>query len=170
MKVSYTLVAFVAVVLPSLASAQATTVAPARTPAVAAVRQTQGEKLFDPTRDAAKDIEKGIALAKKQNKRVILDVGGNWCPWCIKLDHMFKEDKEVAQFLGAHYVVVKVNWSQENENKAVLSKYPKIESFPRLFVLDSKGKLLQDQDTGLLETGDHHDHDKVMTFLKKWAK
>lgn len=130
---------------------------------------TAEREKFDPKRDAAKDISAGVAKAKKENKRVILDVGGEWCGWCHKLDKMFREDVEVAKILKAKYIVVKVNFSPENENKAVLAKYPKIVGYPHLFVLDKEGKLLHSQDTGLLETGANHDHDKVMTFLKKWA-
>ena len=100
------------------------------------------QEKFDPTRDSAKDITYGIELAKKQNKRVLLDVGGEWCPWCKKLDKMFKEDKEVGEYLKSKYVVIKVNFSSENENKAVLSKYPEIPGYPHLFVLDEQGKLL----------------------------
>ena len=133
------------------------------------VRADKQEK-FDPSRDAAADIKAGVEIAKKEHKRVILDVGGEWCPWCKKLDKMFHTDAEIAKELKEHYVVVKVNFSQENKNEAVLSKYPEIKGYPHLFVLDSDGKLLHSQDTGLLETGDHHDHDKVMTFLKAWAK
>ena len=59
--------------------------------------------------------------------------------------------------------------SPENENKKVLSKYPKIAAYPHLFVLDNTGKLLHSQDTGKLETGDRHDPAKVIPFLKKWA-
>lgn len=127
------------------------------------------QKKFDPSRDAAKDISDAIALAKKQSKRVILDVGGEWCGWCKKLDKFFEENQEAAKLLKDHYLLVKVNFSQENENKAVLSKYPKINGYPHLFVLDKDGKLLHSQDTGLLETGDHHDAAKVIPFLKKWA-
>lgn len=126
------------------------------------------QEKFDPTRDAAKDIAYGVTLAKKLNKRVLLDVGGEWCPWCKKLDKMFRTDPEVAEALKRGYVVIKVNFSQENENKEVLSRYPKISGYPHLFVLDKSGKLIQSQDTGLLESGDHHDHDKVMAFLQKW--
>ena len=127
-----------------------------------------GQEKFDPKRDAARDILDAVKFATKQNKRIILDVGGEWCGWCHKLDKMFKEDAEVKEMLKK-FVLVKVNFSQDNENKTVLSKYPEIKGYPHLFVLDKAGKLLHSQDTGLLETGDHHDHDKVMTFLKKWA-
>jgi hypothetical protein len=67
------------------------------------------------------------------------------------------------------FIVVKVNWSPENQNEAVLSEYPRISGYPHLFVLDKKGKLLHSEDTGLLESGDHHDHDKVIAFLKEWG-
>lgn len=131
--------------------------------------QTKKEKLFDPTRDAVTDVAAGIKTAKKEKKRVLIDVGGDWCSWCHKLDKLFKEDKEVAEILKKKYVIVKINFSPENENKEVLAKYPKVNGYPHLFVLDSTGKLLHSQDTGLLETGDHHDPAKVKEFLNKWA-
>jgi thioredoxin-related protein len=128
------------------------------------------EKIFDPKRDTAKDIAEGIKLATKQNKHILLDVGGNWCSWCHKLDHLFKTDKTVAGLLK-QYVVVQVNFSPDNENTAVLANYPKITTgYPHLFVLDKTGKVIQDQDTGKLESGDHHDPAKVIEFLKKFAK
>ena len=123
---------------------------------------------FDPKRDAAKDIADAIKLAQKTKKRILLDVGGEWCGWCHKLDKFFIENKEAANILKERYILVKVNYSPENKNEAVLSKYPAIKGYPHLFVLDKDGKLLHSQDTGLLETGDHHDPDKVIPFLKKW--
>lgn len=127
------------------------------------------QKKFDPKRDAAKDIADAIALAQKENKRIILDVGGEWCGWCKKLDKFFEENAEASAILKAKYLLVKVNFSPENKNEAVLSKYPKIQGYPHLFVLDKNGKLLHSQDTGELETGDHHDPAKVIPFLRKWA-
>ncbi len=123
---------------------------------------------FDPKRDAAKDIADAIALAQKSKKRILLDVGGEWCGWCHKLDKFFIENVEAAKILKEKYIVVKINFSPENKNEAVLSKYPAIKGYPHLFVLDKDGKLLHSQDTGLLETGDHHDPEKVIPFLKKW--
>jgi thioredoxin-related protein len=125
---------------------------------------------FDPSRNAAKDIKDAIKIAKKENKRIILDVGGEWCIWCKKLDKTFHENKDISDFLKEKYITVKINYSKENQNEKVLSKYPKITGYPHLFVLDKTGKLLQSQNTGDLESGDHHDPDKVMEFLKKWAK
>ncbi len=78
-------------------------------------------------------------------------------------------NKDLAETLHKEFVVVKVNWSKENKNEAVLSRYPKIPGYPHLFVLDSNGKLLHSQDTSELESGKGHDQDKVMAFFKKWG-
>jgi thioredoxin-related protein len=127
------------------------------------------QELFDPKRDPAKDLVAAVKQAGKQNKRILIDVGGNWCGWCKKLDAFFKADAEAAQILKKSFVVVKVNFSQENQNKPFLSKYPTIEGYPHLFVLDKKGKLIHSQNTSDLETGDHHDPAKVNAFLRKFA-
>jgi hypothetical protein len=37
---------------------------------------------FDPKRDAANDINDAVKEAKRTGRRVILDVGGEWCGWC----------------------------------------------------------------------------------------
>lgn len=124
---------------------------------------------FDPKRDPAKDLAEAVKVAKKQNRRILLDVGGEWCSWCHKLDKFFATNAEAGKILKEKYVVVKVNYSSENQNKKFLSKYPKISGYPHLFVLSSDGRLLHTQNTGDLETGPEHDAAKVIPFLKKWA-
>ena len=132
-------------------------------------RGPENRDKFDPKRDAAKDIADAVTVAGKEGKRILLDVGGEWCIWCHRLDKLFEDNKDLADFLRKHYVVVKVNYSPENHNERVLSNYPTIKGYPHLFVLDEGGKLLHSQDTGELESGKQHDHDKVLNFLKKWA-
>jgi thioredoxin-related protein len=129
---------------------------------------TEREK-FDPARDSEKDVQNAIAIAAKTGQRILLDVGGEWCSWCHKLDKFFQDNKDVSDFMQKNFVVVKVNYSKENKNEKFLSEYPKIPGYPHLFVLESTGKFLHSQSSGDLESGDHHDHDKVFEFLKKWA-
>lgn len=134
-----------------------------------AAKPAEKAKLFDPAWNASEDLAKAIKKATKENKRILIDVGGNWCGWCHKLDKLFTTDETIKKTLATKYVLVKVNFSPENENKEFLSKYPKITGYPHIFVLEKDGKLLHSQDTGLLETGPNHDTAKVMAFLNKWA-
>ena len=146
----------------------------AQTAASAPSTAGQIEK-FDPARDSKKDLQHAINKAKDSHKRILLDVGGEWCIWCHRLDSLFLQNKDLAEFMHRHYVVVKVNVSKQNTNDAFLSQFPKVAGYPHLFVLNSSGKLVHSQDTGDLEYPKNypvkgHDKKKVFAFLKKWAK
>jgi thioredoxin-related protein len=137
-------------------------------PVVLSLAGVKPEK-FDPKRDAAKDIRDAVHEAKQSGKRVFLDVGGEWCIWCHRLDTLFATHPDIDQFLHKNFVVVKVNYSKENKNEKLLSKYPRIPGYPHIFILDNDGTLLHSQDTGDLESGKGHDPQKVLAFLKDWA-
>ena len=122
---------------------------------------------FDPTRDAGADIAAAATAAKAQHKRVLVDVGGEWCPWCHILDRFVAANPDVKQLVEDHYVWVKVNWSPQNRNEAVLSRWPKVSGYPHLFVLDGDARLLHSQDTGQLEAGHDYDKQKVLAFLRQ---
>ena len=124
---------------------------------------------FDPARDAAADVAAAVATAKAQGKRVLVDVGGEWCPWCHILDRFVAANPDVQALRDANYVWLKVNWSKENRNEALLARWPKVNGYPHLFVLDADGRLLHSQDTGVLESGKDYDKAKFVAFLRAWA-
>ena len=68
-----------------------------------------------------------------------------------------------------NYLIVKVNYSDENENEDLLKKYPEVPAYPHFFVLDSNGDLLHSQGTGELEKGDSYDEDVFLAFLNEWT-
>jgi thioredoxin-related protein len=124
---------------------------------------------FDPEKNPFKDLKETIAEAKKTNKRIILDVGGEWCIWCHRIDAFMEETAEVKDILDKYFIILKVNFSKENKNEKFLSQYPPIEGYPHFFVLDKKGKLLHSQNTGELEEDKSYSKDKFMAFLNKWS-
>jgi thioredoxin-related protein len=125
---------------------------------------------FDDIRDPAKDLKLAIAEAKRSQRRILLDVGGEWCIWCHRLDTLFMKNADLSDFLHANFVVVKVHYDRKvNKNESFLSRYPKIPGYPHFFVLEKNGKLLKSQDTGELEENKGHSKDKVTAFLRMWA-
>ena len=110
-----------------------------------------------------------IQEAQRTDKRILVEVGGEWCKWCHYLDTFFEKNTDVTAFLKEHFVLVKVNFSPENENKKFLLSYPKPAGYPHLYVLDTDGSLLNSQDTAKLEKGQGYDREVVMEFLKSWA-
>ena len=135
----------------------------------AAMTARAQELKFDPTRDAARDVELAVDKARAEGTHVLVDVGGEWCVWCHILDRFFAGDAEASALRDRDYVLVKVNWSPENHNDALLSRWPKIDGYPHLFVLDASGRLVHSQSTGPLELGRGYDRDRVIAFLRRYA-
>jgi len=124
---------------------------------------------FDPKRDAARDLETALSIARATNRRVLVDVGGEWCSWCHVLDRFFASNAELKRLRDNWYVLLKINWSPENTNAAILKRWPKTRGYPHFFVLDADGRLLHSQDTGVLESGSSYDPAAMRAFLVKWA-
>lgn len=125
---------------------------------------------FDPARDAAADVATAVAMAKAQGKRVLVDVGGEWCSWCHILDRFVESDPQVRQLRDDHYVWVKVNFSPASRNEALLARWPKVTGYPHLFVLDERGELVHSQPTGELEAGRSYDPRKMQAFLRAYRR
>ena len=124
---------------------------------------------FNPARNPSRDLEEAVKEAKSSNKRIILDVGGDWCIWCYRIDYFIDNNEDIENLIKDNFIVLKINFSKENENKEFLSQYPEIPGYPHFFVLEKNGELLHSQDTGQLEEGKGYNHEKMMAFLKEWA-
>jgi thiol:disulfide interchange protein len=122
---------------------------------------------YDASRDPAKDLQDAIAVATKTNRKILLEVGGDWCVYCNIMDQTFDSHAQLRKLRDTNYVTLKVNYSKENPNATFLSQYPKIPAYPHFFVLDSKGTFLYSQPTHKFEHGKSYDVGKIESFLKK---
>jgi len=129
-------------------------------------------QIYDPIADARHDLQQAIQQAGQENKHVLIQVGGNWCPWCVKLHGFFETEAVIDSILKADYVRVKINFSKENKNPETMTllEYPQRFGFPVLVVLDAAGKRLHTQNTGYLEKDKGYDVEKVKGFLLDWNR
>ena len=125
--------------------------------------------VYDPARNADQDLRDALTEASRSGKRVLLDVGGEWCSWCHIFDTFFEQNARLLQLRNQNFIMLKINVSQKNSNSKFLSHYPSIPGYPHLFVLDANGKLLQSQRTDQLERGSSYDPSKMEAFLNRWA-
>jgi thiol:disulfide interchange protein len=134
--------------------------APAPAPAV------QGP--FDPARDSAQDLAAAKAEAQRSGRRILVDVGGNWCPWCHKLHAFWDQQPEVKKLREQGFVLLMVDFSKGHTNEAFLGQFPKVAGYPHFFVLDAQGKMLHTQGTGVFEQDGGYSPEKITAFLKGW--
>ncbi len=52
--------------------------------------------------------EEAFAAARHENKPILLDIGAVWCHWCHVMDRESYENPEIAEFINANFVAVKL--------------------------------------------------------------
>ena len=134
--------------------------------------QSPKPTIYNPLADAAAELKTATQKAKAENKHVLLQIGGNWCPWCVKFHNFTTTDAQLDSALKANYVVLKVNYSKENQNLALLEKldYPQRFGFPVFVVLNQEGKRLHTQNSAYLEEDKGYSKKKVLEFLNHWSR
>lgn len=95
--------------------------------------------------------DKGLALAKKENKHILIDFYTNWCGWCKKMDNSTFQDKAVVEFISKRMIAIKVNAEsptpvthgdhQLTEQSLSRDVYG-VRGYPAYFFLTPQGKAL----------------------------
>lgn len=126
-------------------------------------------KFYDDTRDPFKDAVAALSLAKETNRQVLIEVGGNWCGWCKKMDTFLVNTPKVYDALHSQYVLLKVNVSDSNENAAFMKSLPPVLGYPHIYVSTSQGKMLVSKDTAELLADNNYSTSHWLTFLDEWS-
>jgi thioredoxin-related protein len=163
----------VAVLSAATGAAVAQTSATQTTPAATAKKVS----IYDQSADAQAQVEKAKAVARHEDKRILVMFGFEQCGWCHKLHKLFASDDEIRKSLSYEYVLVMVDIKAPGAQellktcKAALSpeELQKGVGYPFLSVLDPDGKVVTAQRTDPLEEGDHHNPGRVKEFLSKWC-
>ena len=136
-------------------------------------------KVYDENLNQMEQIDNALAKAKAEGKFVICQVGGNWCPWCLRFADFITKDQDISKLIADNFVYIHVNYrpnAKLSEEKAAVTKAfmarlnnPGRFGYPVFVVLNEDGKVLHIQDSALLEEGQGYSKEKVLRFFKNWT-
>lgn len=129
-------------------------------------------KPYDAKANAEKDIQNLVAKAKKEKKNIMIQAGGNWCIWCLRFNQYVQTTPELKKLVDDNYLYYHLNYSPENKNEKVFSKYGNPGDkfgYPVFIVLDQNGKMIHVQQSDVLEEGKGYSLEKVKEFFKSWT-
>lgn len=94
---------------------------------------------YDERADADRQLAQAKIRARAEGKRLLIDLGGNWCGDCRVLAGVMALP-EVAAFLRRHYVVVAVDVGRLDKNAQIARRYgiARVTGVPALLVVDPK--------------------------------
>ena len=133
--------------------------------------QTSEVKLYNPEADAKTDLQNIVSKANTEGKHVLVQIGGNWCSWCVKFNKKATENDTLKNVLTEKYITYHLNYSKENWNENILADfgYPQRFGFPVFVVLNGEGKRLHTQNSVYLEENKGYSTKEVLEFFNSWS-
>ena len=76
------------------------------------------KRVYDETIDPMTQIDEALAKASAGGKYVVCQVGGNWCPWCLRFADFAEKDTAVSKAIADDFVFIHVNYDPRKASAA----------------------------------------------------
>ena len=126
---------------------------------------------YDATADADARVATALKAAKTARKRLIIDLGGNWCTDCRVLAGIMAVP-ELKTFIDQHFEVVTVDVGRMDKNLQIPGHYgvTKLDGVPALLIVDpTKDKLVNGGRLFALSDARHMTPQALADWLAQWA-
>ena len=142
-------------------------------------QQATLKKVYDEQINPLEQIDQAVASAASQGKYVICQVGGNWCPWCLRFADFISSDSTISKVIDDNFVYIHVNYNPRargDEARVKLAEQtlqrlgnPARFGFPVFVVLDGEGRVIHIQDSVFLEEGKGYNKERTLRFFQNWT-
>ena len=141
--------------------------------------QMAQKKVYNEDINPIEQIDQAVVKAKSEGKFVICQVGGNWCPWCLRFADFITKDTTITKVINENFEYIHVNYNprksqgeeKQAQGKALMKRLDNCGrfGFPVFVVLNEEGKVIHIQDSSFLEEGKSYSQEKVLRFFKNWT-
>ena len=141
--------------------------------------QTALKKVYNEDINPLEQIDKALVEAKADGKFVVCQVGGNWCPWCLRFADFITNDTTISKLIDENFEYIHVNYnprkSESEEKQAQAAALMKRLNncgrfgFPVFVILDEEGRVIHIQGSSFLEEGQGYKQEKVLRFFRNWT-
>jgi thiol-disulfide isomerase/thioredoxin len=133
---------------------------------------TVPDRPYDESTNADAAVAAALGRAKALHKRVLIDLGGNWCADCRILAGIMQRP-EMQRFLEEHYVVVLVDVGRFDRNLQVPARFgitERLEGVPAVLIADASGNLVNKNHIFALDDARSMAPQAIADWLAQWAE
>lgn len=129
------------------------------------------QKIYNEQANGMEQIKQAIEKARNENKYVFCQVGGNWCPWCLRFADFVQKDSAISRVIDKNFVYIHVNYSKDNKNPEAMKFLgnPARFGFPVFVIINGEGVPIHIQNSVYLEEGKGYNAKKVLEFFNIWT-
>jgi thiol:disulfide interchange protein len=126
---------------------------------------------YDEHANADAVVAAAFERAKKSHKRVLLDLGGNWCVDCVVLAN-FVEQPPVKRFVEAHYEWAAVDVGRFDRNLQIPARFgltKRLTGVPTIIIATPEGQQLNQNDVFAVSDARSMTPQALADYLAKYA-
>ena len=132
------------------------------------------KKVYNEQINPLEQIDQALVQARTEGKFVICQVGGNWCPWCLRFAEFITSDSTINDVIKKNFIYIHANYHPRKAGEVGQALMKRLNNagrfgFPVLVILDEQGQVIHIQDSGLLEEGKGYNKEKVLRFFQNWT-
>ena len=129
---------------------------------------------YDVNANASAAVDAAFTRARNNGKRVLIDMGGNWCGDCIVLANLMQLP-EMKSFLTAHFEIVSVDIGRYDHNLQIPTRFGALDllkrgGVPSIIIAEPDGTFVNRTDVSALEDARHMTPQSIADWLAQWAK
>jgi thiol:disulfide interchange protein len=127
---------------------------------------------YNENADADRAVDAAFARARSEHKRVLIDLGGNWCADCRILAGIM-ELPEVRAFVDAHYAAVSVDVGRFNKNLQIPARFgitERLAGVPSVLIATADGQLVDRDHVAALADARSMTPQAIADWLASWAR
>jgi thiol:disulfide interchange protein len=121
--------------------------------------------------DADAQVDAAFARARRDGKRVMIDLGGNWCADCRILSGLM-ELPEMRAFLASHYELVSVDVGRFNRNLQIPARFgitTRLEGVPAILIATPQGQLVNPGRVSAIQDARRMTPQALADWLAQWT-
>ena len=127
---------------------------------------------YNQSADPGQAVDQALARARQNGKKVLIDLGGNWCADCLILSGVMALP-EVQAFLNARYEIVLVDIGRVNRNLAIPARFGvtvKLEGVPAILIVTPDGHLVNKDHFAALAEARNMTPQAIVDWLAQWSR
>ena len=107
--------------------------------------KTAPKKVYNEHINPLEQIDQALVQARAEGKFVICQVGGNWCPWCLRFAEFITSDSTINAVIEQNFVYIHTNYLPRKAGEVGEALMKRLNNagrfgFPVFVVLDEEAR------------------------------